>query len=108
MQSMASEFYPAARVDEIPVGDCQRVNLEGERIAIFNVAGTFYATNDTCTHDEASLCAGELDGHVIECPKHGARFDVITGRALSLPAVVPVEVYEVRVENGQILVGLDF
>ena len=104
---MADEFYPVAGIDEITAGTCRRVVVEGERIALFNVDGTFYATNDTCTHDEASLCAGDFEGHVVECPKHGARFDVISGKALSLPAVVPVETYEVRVEDGQILVALD-
>lgn len=104
---MTEEFYPAARLADVPVGACKRIVIEGERIALFNVDGTIYATNDTCTHDEASLCAGDFEGHVVECPKHGARFDVITGRALSLPAVVPVETYPVRVEDDQILVGID-
>ena len=105
---MTKEFYPAAKAEEIPIGGCKRVVVEGEKIAIFHVDCDFYATDDTCSHDEASLCQGELEGHVVECPKHGARFDVITGRALSLPAVVPVATYEVRVEDGQVLVGLDF
>ena len=105
---MEKEFYPAAQVDEIAAGTCKRVTIEGEKIALYNVDGSFYATSDTCSHDEASLCAGDLEGHVIECPKHGAHFDVITGQALSLPAVVPIDTFEVRVDDGQILVGLEF
>lgn len=104
---MADEFFAVAKTEEVPVGACKRVVVEGERIALFNVNGTIYATDDTCTHEEASLCAGELEGHVVECPKHGARFDVRTGKVLSLPAVVPVETYEIKIEDGEIYVGLD-
>ena len=76
----------------------------GDRIALCNVDGEFFATTDVCSHDEASLSDGELFGHVVECPLHGARFDVRTGKALSLPAVYPVKTFEVRVLDGQLQV----
>jgi nitrite reductase/ring-hydroxylating ferredoxin subunit len=76
----------------------------GEEIAIYNVGGEFFATSDVCSHDEASLSDGELFGHVVECPLHGARFDVRTGKPLSLPAVYPVKTFEVRVVDDQLQV----
>ncbi len=74
---------------------------------MYNVEGTIYATDDTCSHAEASLTEGcLLNGEEIECPRHGARFNVKTGQALSLPAWAPIETYEVKVEDGEIKVAL--
>ena len=69
--------------------------------------GEFYAIDDLCTHDGGSLDQGELEGTEIECPRHGARFDVTNGRATCLPAVAPVRVYPVRIENGEIQIQVD-
>src|SRR5437867_11548543 len=77
------------------------VTVDGQRIALFNVNGTFYAIDDTCTHEEASLAAGAVYGAIVAGPKHGSRFHLPTGRLLSLPAVVPVSTYQVKVEDGQ-------
>ncbi len=99
-------FHEAARVEEIPPGKAKVVQLQGKKIAIFNVDGQFYAIDDTCTHEDASLAEGELDGTVVECPKHGARFDLKTGKNLSLPAVFPVNAYQIKIENNTIYLGL--
>ena len=89
-------------VSEVAPGCARRLIVGDDEIALFNVDGEFYATNDICTHEEASLSEGELFGHVVECPLHGARFDVRTGKALSLPAVYPVKTYPTRVVDGQV------
>jgi len=99
-----SEFVKVTTVDEIPPGAGRRFDVNGYRIAVFNASGTFYAVDDTCTHEEASLAEGPLSGEIIACPKHGSRFHLPTGRVLSLPAVRPVNTYEVKVEGGDVLV----
>jgi len=93
-----------ARVEDVPVGSVRVVEADGRRIALCNYDGTFYAMDDECTHDRGPLDQGELVGHEIECPRHGARFDVTTGRATRLPAVRPVRVYKVVVNDGSIAV----
>jgi 3-phenylpropionate/trans-cinnamate dioxygenase ferredoxin subunit len=99
----AVDYVVVASVDEIPPGAAKQVHVNGYRVAVFNVDGTFYAIDDTCTHEEASLAAGAVYGDIVACPKHGSRFHVPTGRVLSLPAVVPVNIYPVKVEDGQVL-----
>ncbi len=81
-------------------GAIRRVSLGDREIALYNVDGTYYATDDVCTHDEASLADGELFGCIVECPLHGARFDIRTGKALSLPAVYPVRTYPTRISDA--------
>lgn len=98
-----AEYVRVATVEEVPPGTGKVVQLDGLRIALFNVEGSFYAIDDTCTHEEASLAEGTLYGEIVACPKHGSRFNLRTGRVLSLPAVVPVNTYPVKVEDGQVL-----
>ncbi|HLS90487.1 MAG TPA: non-heme iron oxygenase ferredoxin subunit [Limnochordia bacterium] len=101
-----AEFVTVAKESDLSPGQSMCVIVKGRKVALFNVDGTVYAISDTCSHAEASLSEGELDGHVVTCPRHGARFDVRTGKALSLPAWAPVDTYEVKVENGEIKVAL--
>jgi len=98
-----SDFVRVAAATDVPPGSGRRVDVDGYRIALFNVNGTFYAVDDVCTHEEASLSEGALSGEIVACPKHGSRFHVPTGRVLSLPAVRPVNTYEVKVEGGDVL-----
>ena len=98
-------FVTVARVGEIPEGGVKIVRVDDQSIAIFNVAGAYYAMDDICTHDGGPLAEGPIEDHVIECPRHGARFDIRTGAVLSLPAVVPVPTYAVRLEGDEIKVG---
>ena len=91
---------------EVPPGTAKRVIVDDREIALYNVDGELYATDDICSHEDASLSDGELDGYFIECPLHGSRFDVRTGKPLSLPAVVPVETFPVRVVGGKVEVEL--
>ncbi len=88
-----------ATLGELPVGAKKLVEVDGRAIALFNVAGTIHAIDDVCTHDGGPLAEGELKGCEIECPRHGARFDVTTGRPLSMPAIEPVAVHEIRVQG---------
>lgn len=81
-----------------------QVIVSGRKIALYNVDGEIYATDDTCSHAEASLSEGCLRGEEIECPRHGARFNVRTGQALSLPAWAPIETFPVKVEGEEIFV----
>ena len=92
------EFVKVARVADIPSGQGRRVEVAGRSVALFNCAGTFYAVDDTCTHAQASLSEGFLEGATIECPLHGGRFDLRTGAAVWSPAFRPVATYAVRVE----------
>lgn len=98
-------FVKVARVGEIAPGTVKRVELGDEPVAIFNLDGEFYAIGDTCTHEEASLADGDIFGDVVECPLHGAEFDIKSGRARTLPAVLPVPTYEVRVEGDDVLIA---
>ncbi len=104
MMERAAEFVRVASVEDVPPGTSKVVAVDGRRIALCNVNGTFYAIDDTCTHEEASLGEGAIYGEIVACPKHGSRFHLPTGRVLSLPAVVPVNTYQVKVESGQVLV----
>jgi 3-phenylpropionate/trans-cinnamate dioxygenase ferredoxin subunit len=97
-------FITVGEPGDVAPGSAVRIVAGGAEIAIYNVGGEFFATADVCSHDEASLADGELFGHVVECPLHGARFDVRTGKPLSLPAVYPVKTYEVRVVDDQLQV----
>jgi 3-phenylpropionate/trans-cinnamate dioxygenase ferredoxin subunit len=107
MEKTPTEFVKLAEAADVASGQVKVYEVQGRRIALCNVDGTFYAIDDVCTHDGGPLDQGELDGHQIECPRHGARFDVRSGRVLALPAVMPVRSYPVRVEDGVVKVGLD-
>jgi 3-phenylpropionate/trans-cinnamate dioxygenase ferredoxin subunit len=101
-----SGYVKVAEADELRPGEKMLIELDGQFIALINVDGNYYAIDDVCTHDGGPLAEGELDGHEIICPRHGARFDVRTGEALSMPAFEPVPTYEVKVEGKDILIAL--
>ena len=90
---------PPERVAVFEVGD--------HEVAVCNVGGQFYAIDDLCTHDGGSLDQGQLEGDEIECPRHGARFNVTSGEATQLPAFEPVETHEVRIDGDTITVGVE-
>jgi len=95
---------------ELPPGAVRIVRVEGFlSIGVYNCDGELYALEDRCSHDDGPLCEGEFDcaARIAVCPRHGARFDITTGRALSLPAYIPVETYPVRVRaDGVVVVDL--
>ena len=100
------DFLEIAPLSELPNGGRLFLELDGQAIVVFNIAGALFAIADTCSHDNGPLGDGELDGHEIVCPRHGARFDVQSGKALHYPAVVDIPAYPVRVVDGNIQVGL--
>ena len=100
-------FVKAARTGDIPVGRAKVVQIEDQDIALCNVGGTFYAVANVCTHDDGPLGEGYLLGEEIECPRHGGRFNVASGAVQSLPAMVPIPTFEVKVEGSDILVALE-
>jgi 3-phenylpropionate/trans-cinnamate dioxygenase ferredoxin component len=98
-------FQTVARVGEIPEGGVKVVRLDDQPVAVFHLHGGYYAIDDICTHDGGELASGTIDGSVIECPRHGARFDIRTGAVLCLPATAPVPTYTVRIVGEDIQVG---
>jgi 3-phenylpropionate/trans-cinnamate dioxygenase ferredoxin subunit len=95
-------------VDELPPGEVRIVRAGELAVGVYNVDGEYYAIEDRCSHDDGPLAEGDFDPEdgVAICPRHGARFDVRTGRALSLPAYLPVETYAVRVDEGTVKVEI--
>jgi 3-phenylpropionate/trans-cinnamate dioxygenase ferredoxin subunit len=98
-------FIKAASIEEIPSGSIKTVVISGKKLALINVDGEFFAVADTCSHEECSLgTEGFLDGKHIICGCHGARFDVATGDALSLPATRPISTYTVKIKGNNVYV----
>jgi metal-sulfur cluster biosynthetic enzyme/nitrite reductase/ring-hydroxylating ferredoxin subunit len=100
------EFERVIGVDEVPDPGKTLVEVEGEMIALFHVAGCWYAIDDVCTHDGGPLADGELRDHKIACPRHGAKFDIRTGAALTMPAVRPTRAHETKVADGGVWIRL--
>jgi 3-phenylpropionate/trans-cinnamate dioxygenase ferredoxin subunit len=98
---------PVARKSAIAPGTMTRVMVDGVPVLLCNVAGELYAVEDICTHDGGALDGGELDGSRVMCPRHGAFFDVTTGKALTLPAVVPLPTYPVHVDGDDVSIDVD-
>ena len=96
-------------LDDLPPGAVRVVEHEDLEIAVVNCAGELFALEDTCSHGAASLAEGGLDedGCTLECPQHGSRFDLRSGKPLTLPAYVPQETFPVRVEDGVIKLEVD-
>ena len=84
MNTTADGYVTVAAVGDIPEGGCKIVRVDDQSVAVFRVNGAYYAIDDVCTHDGGPLAEGTLEGAVIECPRHGARFDITTGRELTL------------------------
>ncbi len=101
------EFVEIAPASELPNGVRLFVELGDKPIVIFNIAGQLFAIGDICTHDDGPLGDGMIEGHNIVCPRHGAEFDVRTGKAVQMPAVIDIPAYPVQVRDGNIFVGIE-
>ncbi len=102
---MGNEFIRIANLSDVPEGTVKVFEVNGEQLAVCNAGGTVYAIADLCSHDNGPLDQGTLENGQIECPRHGARFDIKTGQALCLPAVLPIPTYKVEQRGQEIWVG---
>jgi 3-phenylpropionate/trans-cinnamate dioxygenase ferredoxin component len=99
-------YIDIAPADQLPNGERLFIEVEGRSIVILNLGGNYHAIGDVCTHDNGPVGDGEVEGNEIICPRHGARFNIETGKVTSLPAVVDIPAYPVRLENGMLQVGI--
>ncbi len=99
-------YVKVATVGEVKPGEGRKVEVEGKAIALFNLGGKFYAIGDICTHRGGPLSEGAIEGNEVECPWHGARFEITTGEVLSPPAGKGVPSYPVRVTGTAVEVEI--
>lgn len=99
-------FVSIGQADELSSGERWLVDIDALSIAVFRVGDQYYAIGDLCSHDQGAIGDGELDGYEIVCPRHGARFDIRNGKVLRLPALADIPVYPVKIEAGELLVGI--
>jgi 3-phenylpropionate/trans-cinnamate dioxygenase ferredoxin subunit len=102
----ALEFLEIVPADQLPEGERLYIEVGGKQIVIFNLAGKLFAIGDVCSHDNGPVGDGEIEENEIICPRHGGRFDIRSGKATSLPAVVDIPAYPVRVVKGMIEIGM--
>ena len=101
-----TNFVKVAKADEIKPGQARLIDVKGKQIAVFNIDGAFFAIDNMCTHEAGPLAEGEISGHEVTCPWHGAKFDVRTGEVLGPPAYDDVICYAVRVMGADIEVDV--
>ena len=104
---MSDNWIDAAALADVPEGDVVGVQVGGKEIALYEVAGEVFATDNICTHGHARMSDGFLDGREIECPLHQGKFDVCSGKALCAPLTENLQTYAVRIENLRVLLKLD-
>ena len=104
-----AELIDICPLEELPPGDMRQVIWEDLEIGVFNCGGQLYAIEDRCSHDDGALLEGDLDEATctIECPRHGSKFDLRTGKPVNLPAYVPVETFPVTVQDGVIKIEVE-
>jgi 3-phenylpropionate/trans-cinnamate dioxygenase ferredoxin component len=100
------EYVDISPADQLSDGERLFVELGGKSIVLFNLAGKLFAIGDVCSHDNGPVGDGEIEENEIICPRHGGRFDIHTGKATSLPALVDIPAYPVRVLGGMIQIGV--
>lgn len=102
-----ANWIDALAVSDLPMDDVIGLALAGRDIALYTVGGAVYATDNTCTHGQARLCDGFLDGHEIECPLHQGKFDVRDGRPTCEPVTESLRSYPVKIEGSRVFVQID-
>jgi 3-phenylpropionate/trans-cinnamate dioxygenase ferredoxin subunit len=100
------EYLDIAPVTDLPPGERLFVEIEAKPIVIFNIAGQYFSIADVCSHDDGPVGEGDVDGYNITCPRHGAQFDIRTGKVVQMPAVVDIPAYPVRVAEGMLQLGI--
>ena len=101
-----NQYVTVAKVGDLEPGELMYVEVGDEPVCLINLDGELYALNDTCTHEEASLSDGTIEGDEIECPLHGGAFNIRTGQPVAFPVVVPVETYGVRIVGDEVQVAV--
>jgi 3-phenylpropionate/trans-cinnamate dioxygenase ferredoxin subunit len=101
-----AEFLEIAPLSDLPNGERLFIEVEGRSLVIFNIAGQFFAIGDICSHDDGPVGDGDIEGFNIVCPRHGGEFDIRTGRAVQMPAVVDIPAYPVKVVDGMLHIGI--
>lgn len=99
---MSSDWIEVARVGEIDNNSCILFDLDDEDVAVYNLDGTYYAIEDQCTHDGGDLASGWVEAGCAVCPRHGARFDIRTGKVMAPPAYEDIHAFPTRVQDGAI------
>lgn len=102
-----SDFFKVATVTDLPDPGKLTLEVEDSVVVLFRVGGRFYCIDDVCTHDGGPLGEGRLCGHAIACPRHGAQFDIRTGKPLTMPATVPTRTHEVKIEGDDVYVRIN-
>ncbi|MCC6627467.1 MAG: non-heme iron oxygenase ferredoxin subunit [Chloroflexi bacterium] len=102
-----AEYVTVTTTRQLRPGDMLRAIVDDVPVCVYNVGGDYYATQDTCTHAEASLSEGDLSGDVVTCPLHGAEFNVRTGAVLCFPATQPLATFAVKVDDGRVMVQVE-
>ncbi len=106
LTQMNVNLSPLEQTATLNNGERLYVEIDGLPIVVFNIGGQIFAIGDVCSHDDGPLGDGNLDGFEVTCPRHGASFDVRTGKVISLPAIVDIPAYPVRIVGGQVEIGL--
>lgn len=100
-------YVKIAKTSDIPDPGKQYFEIDDQLVVLFHLDGAYYCLEDVCTHDGGPLGDGELDGNSIVCPRHGAKFDIMTGKALTMPATKATQTYPVKVEGDDVLIEID-
>lgn len=100
------EFHAVAKTGDLDEDEAMQVMIGKREIAVYNLGGEFYATDDICSHAYASLADGYIENNQIECPLHGGCFDIKTGKAMTAPLTEDIVTYEVKVDGDDIMVGV--
>jgi 3-phenylpropionate/trans-cinnamate dioxygenase ferredoxin subunit len=100
------EFIEVASQDELEDGERLFIEVDEIQIVLFKIAGEYFAIGDVCSHDDGPLGDGTVEEFNVTCPRHGAKFDIRNGKALSLPAIVDIPAYPIRIVDNRIEIGL--
>lgn len=104
---MSTNWIDVLPADELPTDDVMGVRVAGRDLALYAIEGEVFATDNTCTHGQARLCDGFLEGHEIECPLHQGKFDVRDGRPTCDPVTEALRTYPVKIEGGRVFLQID-
>ncbi len=103
---MSTAWIDIASKDDVPEDDVMGIDINAKSIALYQVDGEIFATDNICTHGNARLCDGFLEGHEIECPLHQGKFDIRSGKAMCAPLTEDIQIYPVKIEDGRVFVEI--